>query len=1214
MSLDSAYEAYDAGENERALALAEAALDADIPPFEAISARELIAWIQFDEGRSGQAYLDELIALDSDIASFYGLDALERLNVLGFMASVSYDLGSEESLLYEVQIARIARLHPDTSEVHLLSLRNIAVEISNGDDAELALQFSALYENFAATYLPGDHPNVMEARAMLSLALTQTGDVLRGLKVASVYDEKAWESFAQIGPEEAELFAEIHSNADAAFADTSVDWPTRIRGAVERSTRLAELNSEIILANESGGIESALPLLEQYLQLAGREDTSVAHYSAVLMQAYLEDGQYAQARPYLTNLLSLPSLYLVAIDLPAGPVALTAARNGGVEDVLLDALLAKGLDVEHILRDPDPTNRIDLMTVVGQTKARMGDHDASLSAYENALQALETTGHDDPVTRNNALFGAGVALVNMGRDDDAIAHFKRLTEIADGTHHFDALSASLTQLALIELRQERPAQSIIYARRKLELEEARTAPVPSDIATSKTVLAMALFTQTPHLTAELSQVLSSMFDANVSDPILSASRKQLFSLVANRTEMSAQDLTHDATFSNLAKALQAEILTVLADLAFDAENYDAASAYMLFGLEIAASTSPEFGKLKLIEGRLAQNDGRTNDALLAFRAVTDLRIPRGERVDQQNIIHLPFHLAAAYDLATDPIAGQDLRFHNELFQLAQLASTTVAGGALNDAIARSQTSGRLADLLRERQTLSRDLVSLRDAISRAQYDGRSPDAILTQVQQKEERQKAITAEIAKESPDLASVWDFNPLRMEAVAKSLRDDEALIVFATSDAPVAGDHTGSYAIAMSKESVIVSLIPPRADLVALSHTLRCSAALTDPSCATSGGDGTRGGFSLEPEENPDASAGPAFDTQAAHDAYLDLFADLSDLTADKKRLVIVADQALISMPFHLALKAPLAAERPMREGQWLIRDHSIEVIPSVSSFVAMRDTHIAKREKNAPSRPVRFLGIGDPLIGIQRDGPVDFQCGHTTVPVLTASLDTNLVNRGLGSVRTDALRDLAALPDTRCELHRLASHFGDDSTVILNDAATETKVKDLSASGDLRDYSVISFATHGLIAGEIGINDSGLVLSPPELPTALDDGLLTTQEIAALQLDADFVILSACNTASGDSQNQEGLSGMASAFFYAGARSLMVSHWPVYSDAAVDLTTRSFEAMQSDPTMTRADAIRSAMLSILDDPFATPRQSHPSYWAPFVIVGDGLGIQN
>ena len=551
LSLESAYEAFDAGDNEQAMVLAQSVLDTDAPIVEAISARELIAWIQFDDRRSGQTYLDELIALDSDIASFYGPDAVERLNVLGFMASVSYDLGKEKSLFYEVQIARIARLHPDFGEIQVLSLRNIAAEISNGDDAELALQFTALFAHFAAALLPEDDPTVIEARAMLSVAFMRIGNVVRGLEVASTYDDQTWRSFAQIGPDEADLLDEITENADAAFSDTSVDWPTQIDSAVDRSTRLAELFDDILSSSQSGTIEDAIPFMEQYLQLASREDVSVAHFSAALMQAYLEDGQYARARPYLTTLLSLPSLYLVAIDLPAGPVALTAARNGGVEDTLLDAMLAKGLDVEQILQDPDPTNRIDLMTLIGQTKARMGDHDASLLAYENALQTLETTGHDDPVTRNNALYGAGLALVNTGQDDDAVPYFSLLVETANIAQHFDAIASSLSQLTLIELRQERAASAITYARRKLALEESRADPLPDDIAVSKSILAMALFTQSPRLTEELSQVLSSMFDGDVSDPVLNTSRKQLFSVVANQTDMSADALKRDPTFSNL---------------------------------------------------------------------------------------------------------------------------------------------------------------------------------------------------------------------------------------------------------------------------------------------------------------------------------------------------------------------------------------------------------------------------------------------------------------------------------------------------------------------------------------------------------------------------------------------------------------------------------------------------------------------------------------
>ena len=148
-------------------------------------------------------------------------------------------------------------------------------------------------------------------------------------------------------------------------------------------------------------------------------------------------------------------------------------------------------------------------------------------------------------------------------------------------------------------------------------------------------------------------------------------------------------------------------------------------------------------------------------------------------------------------------------------------------------------------------------------------------------------------------------------------------------------------------------------------------------------------------------------------------------------------------------------------------------------------------------------------------------------------------------------------------------------------------------------------MISFATHGLIAGELGAANAGLVLTP----TLQDDGLLTTSEIAALRLDADFVILSACNTAAGSADRAEGLSGLASAFFLAGARSLLVSHWPVYSDAATRLTSGLVEAMASTPGIGRAEALRRSMLAVLDDPDATARSLHPAYWAPFLIAGEG-----
>jgi CHAT domain-containing protein len=185
--------------------------------------------------------------------------------------------------------------------------------------------------------------------------------------------------------------------------------------------------------------------------------------------------------------------------------------------------------------------------------------------------------------------------------------------------------------------------------------------------------------------------------------------------------------------------------------------------------------------------------------------------------------------------------------------------------------------------------------------------------------------------------------------------------------------------------------------------------------------------------------------------------------------------------------------------------------------------------------------------------------------------------------------------------------MASSLGaGKQSVHLRQEATVSNVKRM----DLTHYRVLAFATHGLMAGEFkGLAEPALVLTPPEVGTELDDGLLSASAVAQLKLNANWVILSACNTAAADgTPGAEGLSGLAKAFFYAGTRALLVSHWPVDSDATVKLTTKMLKESADSPGIGKAEALRRSMLALMADE-NKPQHAHPAFWAPFVVVGEG-----
>jgi CHAT domain-containing protein len=335
-------------------------------------------------------------------------------------------------------------------------------------------------------------------------------------------------------------------------------------------------------------------------------------------------------------------------------------------------------------------------------------------------------------------------------------------------------------------------------------------------------------------------------------------------------------------------------------------------------------------------------------------------------------------------------------------------------------------------------------------------------------------------------------------------------------------------------------------------------------------------------------------------------------------------VVPDGPLESLPLQvLVTEAPgaeLEGPEELRGVAWLAkRPYALNVLPAVGALRALREL--------APNTPLGdgFVGFGDPLIG---DAPAAVCPEPASEELAVAELAAEEESQsrrgpevgpadlfhgggwrdGMPVADVEAVRRLPRLPDSRCELQALARSLGAGVDALhLGATATEAAVKDLSTAGELRKAGVLAFASHGLVAGELdGLAEPALVLTPPAAGSAEDDGLLTAGEVAQLDLNAEWVLLSACNTAAADgTPGAEGLSGLARAFFYAGARALLVSHWSVYSPAAVALTTGTLERLRQEPGLGRAEALRRTMVELIErgpDP-------RPAYWAPFVVVGEG-----
>jgi len=539
----------------------------------------------------------------------------------------------------------------------------------------------------------------------------------------------------------------------------------------------------------------------------------------------------------------------------------------------------------------------------------------------------------------------------------------------------------------------------------------------------------------------------------------------------------------------------------------------------------------------------------------------------------------------------------------EGFKLADALNGSVLRIAITANTARAAvTSKELADLVRKEQDAQKQLKLLEGALSdnlAAPANQQLPEVIQTlknKIDILERARQALVNEINISFPQYADLTSHRPVSILQVRKELQPDEAFIYIYTSDKQ-------SYVWAIPWQG------PTAFSLIPLSR-LRLSQMVSD----------LRGALDPKPITIGDI---PDFDIPLAYELYRQLLEPVKNSWQSARDLLIVAYGPLGQLPFallptsitHKGKEQVLFSQ--YREVPWLIRKASITRLPSAATFVNLRSIVSGDSTRKA------FIGFGDPVFNPQQLAQIQKEnwkshvvsvkeAGQIHVRGIRLSDKGNLDSDEIVSCK---INNLNRLPDTATEIKYIAKTLGADlnQDVFLRQQASEQQVKSMN----LLDRKVIAFATHALVPGDIdGLNQPALALSAPSITGDNEDGLLTMGEILRLKINADWVVLSACNTGAAEGKGAEAISGLGRAFLYAGTRTILVSMWPVETTSARQLTTGLFKYQQEDQTLSRAKAMQKSTLALIDgpglkDPITgkiVASYAHPLFWAPFIVVGE------
>ena len=874
------------------------------------------------------------------------------------------------------------------------------------------------------------------------------------------------------------------------------------------------------------------------------------------------------------------------------------------------ALREKELGPDH----PDVGTALNNLALLLQAQARYGEAEPlckrSLALYEKAL------GPDDPLV-GTALNCLAVLYKNLGRYGEAEPLYKRslaLREKALGPDHPD-VGTALNNLALLYDRQGLYGEAEPLYKRSLALREKALGPDHPDIGDSLNNLAT-LYVAQGRFGEAVPLLKRSVLTL---EKALGPEHPSVGTLLNNLAKM-YESQGHYGEAEPLYKRSLA-----LHEKALGPNHPDVGIPLgNLAGLYFAQSQWPQAAEhWRRATAILERLSGRNTAA--AAPGV----IAKGRSEAERNDWYFSGLIKSAHRLAkngyTSAPLGDDA-LAREMFETAQWGQGSEAAASLAQMAVRSASgSPKLALLVRDRQDLVADWQRRDEARTAAvsqppgRRDAQVEAANSARLAVIDARISEIDQRLNVEFPDYAALANPTPLPVVDVQRELGADEALLLFLdTYEWKPTPEETFIWVATKSEVRWVRSGLgtPSLKREVA---ALRCGLNATGWSEKAGGKCAEL--LKLSPDQLPKPNDPLPFDAARAHALYKGLFGQVDDLIKGK-HLLIVPSGPLTQLPFQVFVTAtPSGADN--RSIRWLVRDHAITVLPAVSSLKALR--RVGKPSVAAK----QMIGFGNPLLDGNQNDPengayfkeqaalarAQTGCAQTKAHSTTALRG---LNRSLSPVPSqgthvdvERVRHQAPLPETADELCAVARDLKTNvNDIRLGARATETEVKAMSASGALAQYRVLHFATHGALAGQLSsTSEPGLILTPPATGSETDDGYLSASEIAALKLDADWVILSACNTAggAGKEDNAEALSGLARAFFYAQARALLVSHWEVDSAATVKLITGAVGETARNPKVGRSEALRGAMLALIDT--GEPHEAHPSYWAPFVLVGKG-----